>query len=360
MLFEGGFLMVALATAAVIAVAVRHESPLLRPVLSVGPLCMLGVVSYGVYLYHWPLYWWLTSERLGFSGLPLVAVRIVATLALATASFFLIERPIRRGSSIVSLRVLTPVAATLTVAVVLLATAGAPATAKQSALFARAAKQLAASTPAGSTQLLVVGDGSAFVLGDAVGNTYRAPGFVGLTFASLSCGLAEGKILFAGHDPSPLSACTDWPDQYPAVVDAFHPDAVALMVGNREVFSRVVDDETIRFGTDAMERQLGSELDRARTALTSRGGRMFLLTLPCPPSEPGPSTQPEQLDPRRVAWVNGVFRRYAETHPGVRVADLGSVLCGNAAYRDRAGRITHEGALATWRWLATTSQQPAG
>src|SRR5262249_26401687 len=46
----------------------------------------------GLYLWHWPVNLAIVSGPLGVN-----LTRLVATFALATASFYLIERPIRRG-----------------------------------------------------------------------------------------------------------------------------------------------------------------------------------------------------------------------------------------------------------------------
>jgi peptidoglycan/LPS O-acetylase OafA/YrhL len=97
-LYRGGALVFALACAALIAAAVQAESPILRPVLSLRPLCAIGLVSYGLYLYHYPVYFWLTPERLNMSGAAVVGARIVVTAAIATASYVFIEQPIRRAS----------------------------------------------------------------------------------------------------------------------------------------------------------------------------------------------------------------------------------------------------------------------
>ena len=59
------------------------------------PLRALGRISYGVYVYHWPLFLWLDHDRTGLSPLPLSALRFVTTIALATISYVLLERPIR-------------------------------------------------------------------------------------------------------------------------------------------------------------------------------------------------------------------------------------------------------------------------
>src|SRR5690606_21470656 len=59
----------------------------------------LGVISYGVYLWHWPLFFVVDAQRLdGWSDEAILAARIVATLAVSTLSYVLLERPIRRGA----------------------------------------------------------------------------------------------------------------------------------------------------------------------------------------------------------------------------------------------------------------------
>ena len=68
----------------------------LGTVLSLTPLRWLGAISYGVYLWHWPIFYVLDAGRLGLSPWPLFAVRTAVTIAVATASYLLVEQPIRR------------------------------------------------------------------------------------------------------------------------------------------------------------------------------------------------------------------------------------------------------------------------
>ena len=65
--------------------------------LSFGPLHFIGTISYGIYLWHWPVIVYLNGARTGLSVGPLDALRIAVTLAVATASYYLVERPIRRA-----------------------------------------------------------------------------------------------------------------------------------------------------------------------------------------------------------------------------------------------------------------------
>ena len=67
-------------------------------VLSWKPLVGLGAISYGVYLYHFPVYVFLSADRIERSGWQLLAVRIGVTMAIALVSYWLIERPIRRAT----------------------------------------------------------------------------------------------------------------------------------------------------------------------------------------------------------------------------------------------------------------------
>ena len=57
----------------------------------------LGKISYGLYLWHFPLFSLLDAERMHLYGLPLLAVRLGVTMVVATASYYLVELPIRQG-----------------------------------------------------------------------------------------------------------------------------------------------------------------------------------------------------------------------------------------------------------------------
>ena len=97
-LYRGGLTAVAVAVALVIAAATQPGGWILRPLLSLAPLRALGRISYGVYLFHWPIFLWLTPTRTGLFGWRLLALRTAVTIAASVASYLLIEMPVRRGT----------------------------------------------------------------------------------------------------------------------------------------------------------------------------------------------------------------------------------------------------------------------
>jgi peptidoglycan/LPS O-acetylase OafA/YrhL len=95
-LYYGGLLAVAVMSATVIAAAVQPGS-LVSRLLGTAPLVELGIISYGAYLYHWPVFLLLDHRFTGLGPLPLLALRLTVTLTLAWFSYWLVEHPLRYG-----------------------------------------------------------------------------------------------------------------------------------------------------------------------------------------------------------------------------------------------------------------------
>ncbi len=96
-LYQGGFLLVALLSALLVA-SVSHPGGAPGKVLGWAPLVWLGVRSYAIYLWHWPVFM-LTRPHIDvpIDGPWLFAGRLAITLLLADISYRLIEQPFRRG-----------------------------------------------------------------------------------------------------------------------------------------------------------------------------------------------------------------------------------------------------------------------
>lgn len=98
-LYQGGMLLVGAATAFVIAAVVSPASPIFGPILAFGVLRWIGLRSYSLYLWHWPVFM-VTRPQLDttLDGLPLLFLRFALTFALAEISYRVIESPIRKGA----------------------------------------------------------------------------------------------------------------------------------------------------------------------------------------------------------------------------------------------------------------------
>ncbi len=97
-IYRGGFTLVAVVTALLILIVVHPRARVGAGVLGWGPLRWVGLRSYSIYLWHWPVFM-VTRPQLDvpIEGVPLFALRMLATLVLADLSYRFVEVPIRRG-----------------------------------------------------------------------------------------------------------------------------------------------------------------------------------------------------------------------------------------------------------------------
>jgi peptidoglycan/LPS O-acetylase OafA/YrhL len=96
-LYRDGLVLLSIATVLVIA-AGAHPATRLGRALGWGPLCWLGVRSYGIYLWHLPII--VLTTPAGSRGIdPLRAtLQVAATIAVAAVSWRYVEEPIRHGA----------------------------------------------------------------------------------------------------------------------------------------------------------------------------------------------------------------------------------------------------------------------
>ena len=264
----------------------------------------MGLISYGLYLWHWPVIVVLTHDRVGYEGVPLAVLQIAVSLALAVASYFLIEQPVRRGGLAAwRWRPLAPLAGLAVIIMIVVVTAGAvdPATAIGRADLELARLQQQEGQPIAlrhpelvgrdkplprpsdrQPRLLVAGDSVGFSLGENL-NVRPATWRVDLADRALpSCTIDDqsGHITEARVKPSNgLPGChlpeTRWADD----VARFKPDAALVTFGlpgdPKQVdrsWSGVCDSRYLDL--------LRSEVDGAVRVLSSKGAIVYVTTLP--------------------------------------------------------------------------------
>jgi peptidoglycan/LPS O-acetylase OafA/YrhL len=105
-IYRGGLVGVSMISAALIAAVAAGRFP--ARLLAATPLVAIGKVSYGIYLFHWPVFLLVDEAQTGLAPLPLFVVQCLVTGVLTVASYQLIEQPIRRGRLIGRDRVMVP------------------------------------------------------------------------------------------------------------------------------------------------------------------------------------------------------------------------------------------------------------
>jgi peptidoglycan/LPS O-acetylase OafA/YrhL len=85
--YEGGLPLFAVVSAGLV-LGVQADGPVAR-LLALEPIPWLGRISYGLYLFHWPVFTILGDAS--------VLEKLTLTFAVSVASYYLIEQPIRTG-----------------------------------------------------------------------------------------------------------------------------------------------------------------------------------------------------------------------------------------------------------------------
>ena len=350
-LYHGGSFVFAIAVAFVIASAVQPTrrsvwSPL-RAFLSLGVLRWIGLISYGLYLWHWPATVVLTETRTGLSGAPLAVLRLAVTFGAATLSFYLVEQPIRRGA----LRgwrgrLAVPTGFATAGLAVVVATAGASAASPLGEV--RAGEKLT-STPSAAVQslsgtargvdartparILVVGDSVPYTLLPGIQPIAAERGVSVDTALVAGCGVVGGVATYSnGVVPPHAPGCEKVVDDYEqTTLDRDHPDLVVWM-STWEINDRIVKGERIRFGGRAWDDMMLREIDQAARRLTAGGAHLVITTMP--PRAPNELMTPSDAaaEASRFVRLNELYTQYGRAHPDtVSVVDFADVVCPGGA-----------------------------
>ena len=90
----GGFTVLAAATALLLMNLVLKEKGTLHALLEAKPLVWVGRISYGLYLWHYPMFKWIKYVSAPWPVK--LTLGLLATFGVASVSFYLMERPLLR------------------------------------------------------------------------------------------------------------------------------------------------------------------------------------------------------------------------------------------------------------------------
>jgi peptidoglycan/LPS O-acetylase OafA/YrhL len=401
--FRGGFLVASLAAGAVVlACAVAPRSLAVR-FLELPPFPQCGRISYGMYLWYWPVVLVVTGQRLHVGVYSLFLARLSITVAIAALSYNLVEIPIRRGVlknwrswvaapvgaataiSAVFISTLVPVGATELqgMPMSLAAASTMKTTASRSALTATAprptitpahpttsatvpppATYLSLPLPAVAThsdnpvKVLLVGDSIAGTLGVGLAEYAKAErdkvqivneGDPGCSVSmqsqikALWYTLPPGPPCDVNNDPNSLfTAWKQW-------VDDYNPDVV-LYLARGETFDQQIGNRWQNIEQLPFDNYVTNRYREAVSVLGSKGATIVLMTSPYYDSGTSPSGGPWPEDaPNRVQLDNATIHQVASwaSSPSsgvsgrakVYVFDLNEVVDPNGKYDASIGNV---------------------
>ena len=270
---HGGAAVVAVSATAVIAAVAVSTSAVTR-LLALGPVAYLGRLSYGIYLWHWPLIVW-TGYRgwwdLTGLGTPLRAcVLTAATVALASASYHFVESPVRYGTIA---RFLVPRRAFVVLAVVLTALFFV----NQGVVVPHAGAALGRTTKT----IVLVGDSVPQRLAAELSAAAAWHGYVVISATRGSCPATGVALVDALGKPwGPGTQCaTDVPARQDAAVATYRP-ALVIWWSRYELADRVdAHGRPVLFATPAYWALQRQAFARRTVALTRAGATVVVVEI---------------------------------------------------------------------------------
>jgi peptidoglycan/LPS O-acetylase OafA/YrhL len=362
-LYRGGLTVVALAVAVVLAFLIAAPGSYPTLLLSLGPVVWVGRISYGLYLWHWPLFAAFNAQRTGLTGVALFVLRIAVTVAVAAASYHLVELPIRRGRGLrlapaAAAAVATAVTATAAVVVVasivpvppprwgsvsqaegatgpLSNTASPPSRPATPPPIARPGR-----APGGEPRIAIFGDSVAWTLGE-----YLLPlrGALSITNRAVQgCGIArlpDLRYLDSPHTNYP--GCEQWDERWGRDVSGDDPDVSVILLDRWELMDRNINGRYLHVGDPDYDGYVTGELKLAISIASAKGARVALLTAPYTHRDERPdgTLYPEDT-PERVDNWNHLLAREAATNPAhPTILDLNRVVCPGGEFTWSVGGI---------------------
>ena len=335
----------------VYAARAGDRSTPLRSMLRMPPLVGLGKISYGTYLYHWPIF--LLVDRVLDQGPQPTAwkfsIQVVVTLAIALISSRWLERPLRAGVG--RDRTVAAMCAGATIVVLAIAALGTFGPADRFADPPQLVTELSAADPIGTLEplapvvsttaddqprlttvdtsppvrpagpedaildvpleavptrpvrIMVLGDSTAWSMGDGLEAWAEDnPSLATVELVvSPGCGLlADGHVAeWSQYDDlrDLETRCRDLHERLPATFDARSPDVVVIMVTIPDLLDRVWDDAEgpLDIFTSEFRTRLTARYTDFGQALIQRG--TATLWIKAPAARLGSD---QALDPRRT------------------------------------------------------------
>jgi peptidoglycan/LPS O-acetylase OafA/YrhL len=303
LLYRGGFWLAEVLSLVLLACAIASKHGVVTRFLSLAPLRAIGMVSYGAYLWHWPVNLVLTAERSHVHGLALHVLRAGVTFGIAALSYRFLEQPIRRhGLPFGRPRVVVPAAFAAACLVVMIGAWPRAQSLLGSAPKPAVTSQASAAPVPVRLRVRVLGDSTANALGWML-KSVAAPDI------DVELRAKDGlNLIDAGH--------IRWNAKDAGV------DVTVVGVGGAFLYGIHVRGKWTLACQPRWDSLFEEGLHLHLSDLASSASQLWLATAPYPLGPYDDPARREQLD-----CINRSIRKIAEKHPRFRLLELAEMVC---------------------------------
>jgi peptidoglycan/LPS O-acetylase OafA/YrhL len=360
LLYRGGFLVFAVLCAIVLVVVVTLPDTALTRLLRTPALVAIGLRSYSLYLWHWPVRVFVTTSS-GLDGFALFAVRLLVSVVLAELSFRCVEQPFRRGrfaltfgsrAAVAYFAVLTVVAGLLVVSV------AAPKPLPPSDLAHLGA--INGNTDPNALRVDTFGDSTALVFGISGAQHAQELDITVGGDAQLGCGVVHADHVTGSRVVDSPPICAAWRARWQKVLHDDPHARLALMTGAWEILDQRTSAGLVRFGTTAWTDLVTTSLRAALSVLTSDGRTVYVFEVPCYGDGDVSAPFPERSDPKRIAALNTIYENVAHSMDHVAIVHWRTLVCpdghraetvdGVHMWQADDQHLTDAGGVVVWKW----------
>ncbi|GGB33518.1 membrane protein [Flexivirga endophytica] len=376
---DGGMFVLSLITVVWVWATADERGGSMQRVLGWRPLAGLGRISYGAYLYHWPIGLWVEQALPDAPVWQRVLLAFPLSIGVATLSYQRIERPIHDrgwrvvvGGPIKARTVAVGIAVALAVGA--LGVHGNPAAAAESPNVSAPTPDLVRGQAAyeasdGKRTIALFGDSVPDRLAkDFPSSDYRNLEVVDA--ASSGCDLLDVPYLNPGNgDREPLRKdCVAFKKKWPQQLEGTGTELLLVIPSRLLQFPHQLDGKARTWGDPVYDRAVEKQLDVVAAGAERAGAGVAMVTMPCYDEKSAAGVflktmrehSPQSLRSfAHPAQLNAIVRKWARAH-GAPVIDLKDAVCGSGDSPKRPGgyslyadgvHFSPWGAKVVWKWL---------
>ena len=339
---HGAFVLVAICVSVILLYLSTSPTSMMARLFSWRPVVFVGQISFSLYLWHYPIFRFITRNNIHQAHYSLFAVRVAVTIIVATISFFVIERPLRRsklpnrpwhylliGSLVTALAIGSLVL--------------------EHRQNAQPVFKPPRGVPAHQVNALLLGDSVALTL--MFHSSNWAPHY-GVTLASdtiLGCGLTSSAYDFEGtnqrrrnlpcrtdsHGVNPLL------ERWRGDIAKYQPSVIVVLAGRWEAHDQfTARDGLININEVALQRKIQASMLALHNMAQSAGSQVVYLTSAyVNPAQDFFGSSYKEFNPLRTDRYNALITNYART-TGDKVFDINPIICPTGKFQWKVNGIT--------------------